>query len=133
MWYSSRPRLFQLEEGQWPVEWSSGPRWVSNSLNQTGHCAELLPCCRPSSNLGLSPLSASSHSLLTLLCLSNPPSPPPPPLLLPVFPEKQQEANEAWRVFIQPSFLPLSIMCKGFFFFTSCCDWVKIINKNWLY
>lgn len=132
MWYSSRPRLFQLEEGQWPVEWSSGPRWVSNSLNQTGHCAELLPCCRPSSNLGLSPLSASSHSLLTLLCLSNPPPHPPTPSSCLSF---QRSSKKLMRLGGCLS-SPLSYLCRScarVFFFTSCCDWVKIINKNWLY
>ncbi len=87
-----------------PVKWSSSPRWVSNSLNPTGQhaglCLAAAPQQKPGSPLLLPPLAPfqlPSAYLTSSLAVS------PSCLTLPVFPEEQQEANEAWLAFIQPS------------------------------
>lgn len=110
------------------VKWSSGPRWVSNSRNPTGHKEEKEKKTQLLSHRRSFCLPPLALPLSTPLCLSNltPPLPPHPsslPPCLPVSPEKQREANEAWLAFIQLS-IPLCVSnVRGTAWRACVCVW----------
>lgn len=108
------------------VKWSSGPRWVSNSHNPTGHRGGSAFAAAPHKPRFLLSLLPPLALLSTPLCLSNPPPRrlPPSPVspCLPVSPEKQQEANEAWLAFIQLS-IPLCV-------YVCVCMCVRVVSPG---